>query len=86
MACLSCRPGVCQACSASSQRCWVPSGSPSLRTRSGYAFTLAHDPLRHARCYPLCCWRPLPSGWAYNCRVHTPEVIGTETASVGGEG
>jgi hypothetical protein len=37
--CRFCRLGACQACFASSRRCWVPSGSPAWPTRPGSAST-----------------------------------------------
>jgi Nuclease-related domain len=38
------RPGGCQACFAPSQRCWGPSGSPTLPTRPKSASTPPPDP------------------------------------------
>jgi hypothetical protein len=42
--CRWCQPGVCQACSVSSRRCWGPSGSPSWPIRPGSASTPPLDP------------------------------------------
>jgi hypothetical protein len=38
-----CQIGVCQACLASSRRCWGPSGWPGSPTRPGYASVQPHS-------------------------------------------
>ena len=43
-ACLWWRPGACQACCASSRRCWDPNGSLTWPTRPEFASTPLLDP------------------------------------------